>query len=136
MFHSTICLAPGLKDSQHCRYSAHIVETNETVAIKKACKGLYGANSASAQLCTFLVVFQCFLVWIMTKHKHYINVSRLRHSNVLSLDSRSLPLTAIADISGEVQVFVDRRYRNRELQVWREMHHPNIVTLKAGALIF
>ncbi|CAK9000272.1 unnamed protein product [Durusdinium trenchii] len=62
MFHSTICLAPGLKDSQHCRYSAHIVETNETVAIKK--------------------------------------------------------------------VFVDRRYRNRELQVWREMHHPNIVTLK------
>eukprot|EP00913_Durusdinium_trenchii_P030729 g28782.t1 len=51
-----------LKDSQHCRYSAHIVETNETVAIKK--------------------------------------------------------------------VFVDRRYRNRELQVWREMHHPNIVTLK------
>ncbi|CAL1146062.1 unnamed protein product [Cladocopium goreaui] len=29
------------------------------------------------------------------------------------------------------KVFVDRRYRNRELQVWREMHHPNIVTLKA-----
>lgn len=28
------------------------------------------------------------------------------------------------------KVFVDRRYRNRELQVWREMHHPNIVTLK------
>jgi glycogen synthase kinase 3 beta len=25
---------------------------------------------------------------------------------------------------------VDRRYRNSELQVWREMHHPNIVTLK------
>lgn len=25
---------------------------------------------------------------------------------------------------------MDRRYRNRELQVWREMHHPNIVTLK------
>ena len=36
------------------------------------------------------------------------------------------------------QVFVDRRYRNRELQVWREMHHPNIVTLKvwwAGGLV-
>mmetsp|Transcript_33555 Transcript_33555/g.104435 ORF Transcript_33555/g.104435 Transcript_33555/m.104435 type:complete len:385 (-) Transcript_33555:342-1496(-) len=28
------------------------------------------------------------------------------------------------------KVFVDRRYRNRELQVWREMRHPNIVTLK------
>mmetsp|Transcript_140548 Transcript_140548/g.365702 ORF Transcript_140548/g.365702 Transcript_140548/m.365702 type:complete len:436 (+) Transcript_140548:84-1391(+) len=28
------------------------------------------------------------------------------------------------------KVFVDRRYRNRELQVWREMQHPNIVTLK------
>jgi glycogen synthase kinase 3 beta len=28
------------------------------------------------------------------------------------------------------KVFVDRRYRNRELQVWREMHHPNIVSLK------
>merc|ERR550537_316184 len=28
------------------------------------------------------------------------------------------------------KVFVDRRYRNRELQVWREMSHPNIVTLK------
>merc|ERR1712048_1035906 len=26
------------------------------------------------------------------------------------------------------KVFVDRRYRNRELQVWRQMHHPNIVT--------
>jgi len=25
---------------------------------------------------------------------------------------------------------VDRRYRNRELQLWREMRHPNIVTLK------
>merc|ERR1719316_2366719 len=28
------------------------------------------------------------------------------------------------------KVFVDRRYRNRELQLWREMRHPNIVTLK------
>lgn len=28
------------------------------------------------------------------------------------------------------KVFVDRRYRNRELQVWREMRHPNIVALK------
>lgn len=28
------------------------------------------------------------------------------------------------------KVFVDRRYRNRELQVWRKMHHPNIVALK------
>jgi len=28
------------------------------------------------------------------------------------------------------KVFVDRRYRNRELQVWKEMQHPNIVTLK------
>lgn len=28
------------------------------------------------------------------------------------------------------KVFVDRRYRNRELQVWKDMHHPNIVTLK------
>merc|ERR1719171_1519935 len=28
------------------------------------------------------------------------------------------------------KVFVDRRYRNRELQIWREMRHPNIVTLK------
>lgn len=28
------------------------------------------------------------------------------------------------------KVFVDRRYRNRELQVWKEMRHPNIVTLK------
>ena len=32
------------------------------------------------------------------------------------------------------KVFVDRRYRNRELQTWREMHHPNIVTLKVGCL--
>mmetsp|Transcript_103202 Transcript_103202/g.300993 ORF Transcript_103202/g.300993 Transcript_103202/m.300993 type:complete len:437 (-) Transcript_103202:108-1418(-) len=28
------------------------------------------------------------------------------------------------------KVFVDRRYRNRELQVWRDMVHPNIVALK------
>merc|ERR1719343_1375321 len=28
------------------------------------------------------------------------------------------------------KVFVDRRYRNRELQVWEKMRHPNIVTLK------
>merc|ERR1719231_2092565 len=28
------------------------------------------------------------------------------------------------------KVFVDKRYRNRELQLWREMRHPNIVTLK------
>jgi glycogen synthase kinase 3 beta len=28
------------------------------------------------------------------------------------------------------KVFVDRRYRNRELHLWREMRHPNIVTLK------
>lgn len=28
------------------------------------------------------------------------------------------------------KVFVDRRYRNRELQLWYEMLHPNIVTLK------
>mmetsp|Transcript_15243 Transcript_15243/g.24229 ORF Transcript_15243/g.24229 Transcript_15243/m.24229 type:complete len:440 (-) Transcript_15243:47-1366(-) len=28
------------------------------------------------------------------------------------------------------KVFVDRRYRNRELQLWQEMRHPNIVTLK------
>jgi len=28
------------------------------------------------------------------------------------------------------KVFVDRRYRNRELQLWREMRHPNIVALK------
>jgi glycogen synthase kinase 3 beta len=28
------------------------------------------------------------------------------------------------------KVFVDRRYRNRELQLWKEMRHPNIVTLK------
>lgn len=28
------------------------------------------------------------------------------------------------------KVFVDKRYRNRELQVWREMFHPNIVCLK------
>lgn len=28
------------------------------------------------------------------------------------------------------KVFVDRRYRNRELQVWREMFHPNVVALK------
>lgn len=28
------------------------------------------------------------------------------------------------------KVFVDRRYRNRELQIWREMRHPNIVALK------
>lgn len=28
------------------------------------------------------------------------------------------------------KVFVDRRYRNRELQVWKEMQHPNIVALK------
>mmetsp|Transcript_42138 Transcript_42138/g.96766 ORF Transcript_42138/g.96766 Transcript_42138/m.96766 type:complete len:399 (+) Transcript_42138:56-1252(+) len=28
------------------------------------------------------------------------------------------------------KVFVDRRYRNRELLLWREMRHPNIVTLK------
>jgi len=28
------------------------------------------------------------------------------------------------------KVFVDRRYRNRELQVWRELRHPNIVALK------
>jgi len=28
------------------------------------------------------------------------------------------------------KVFVDRRYRNRELQVWRDLNHPNIVALK------
>jgi len=28
------------------------------------------------------------------------------------------------------KIFVDKRYRNRELQVWKEMRHPNIVTLK------
>jgi len=28
------------------------------------------------------------------------------------------------------KVFVDRRYRNRELQIWRGMRHPNIVCLK------
>merc|ERR1712137_499641 len=28
------------------------------------------------------------------------------------------------------KVFVDKRYRNRELQLWREMRHPNIVLLK------
>eukprot|EP00929_Paragymnodinium_shiwhaense_P114291 TRINITY_DN82630_c0_g1_i1.p1 TRINITY_DN82630_c0_g1~~TRINITY_DN82630_c0_g1_i1.p1 ORF type:complete len:480 (-),score=121.59 TRINITY_DN82630_c0_g1_i1:196-1635(-) len=28
------------------------------------------------------------------------------------------------------KVFVDRRYRNHELQVWRELRHPNIVMLK------
>ncbi|CAK0884130.1 unnamed protein product [Prorocentrum cordatum] len=28
------------------------------------------------------------------------------------------------------KVFVDRRYRSRELQVWEKMRHPNIVTLK------
>jgi len=28
------------------------------------------------------------------------------------------------------KVFVDRRYRNRELLLWRELRHPNIVTLK------
>lgn len=111
------------------RYSAHIVETNETVAIKKAGAFFFLTKHTLSIRKLRKIIAGTALLRTFPPQKHRGPPLPFCQGSNETHWSWGPDPQGFSDVP---EVFVDRRYRNRELQVWREMHHPNIVTLKAG----
>mmetsp|Transcript_6877 Transcript_6877/g.12514 ORF Transcript_6877/g.12514 Transcript_6877/m.12514 type:complete len:353 (-) Transcript_6877:528-1586(-) len=69
---------------------------------------------------------------VLEEHKH--NDLTFRSDKVIGHGSFGVVYQAVIVETGETvaikKVFQDRRYKNRELQIMKEMNHPNIISLK------
>nr|VZI42450.1 unnamed protein product [Spirometra erinaceieuropaei] len=73
-------------------------------------------------------------VWVEAVDAVGGNHTRIMYSNAKAIGSGSFGMVFVALLNGEQEVAIkkvlqDKRYKNRELQILRELRHPNIVSL-------
>ncbi|BHF84745.1 hypothetical protein SprV_0902789700 [Sparganum proliferum] len=73
-------------------------------------------------------------VWVEAVDAVGGNHIRIMYSNAKAIGSGSFGMVFVALLNGEQEVAIkkvlqDKRYKNRELQILRELRHPNIVSL-------
>ena len=83
---------------------------------------------------SFGVVFQVSLQFsFATKKERLFEQTRFVFIEALSANMHFLLLQATRAETGEVvaikKVYQDKRYKNRELQIMKELQHPNVICL-------